>query len=152
MIDIGRNNRPAARHFVADKLRRDKLRDRCAKTVAGMGRGHCRWHRSRSLLPADIFPDRDVFHLRGDDALPGIMHLLDVTTGFGAQNRPARCVGKTLGLRRVGLAVLYGGLIAGAGQFLDIAARTNPILAAADLSPGEYRFPVFGSVYGPEVS
>ena len=37
MIDIRRNNRAPARHFIADKFRGDEFGDRCAKTVAGMG-------------------------------------------------------------------------------------------------------------------
>src|SRR6187402_2279895 len=111
MIDIGWDDCPAPGYFVAHELRRDKLRNRRAKAVAWVGA--CSDSAFIAFLPSEIFPDRDVFHLRGDYTLPGVMHLRNVATRLGAQNWPARCVGKALGLRSI--ILLNRGLIAGAG-------------------------------------
>ena len=37
------------------------------------------------FLQFHILPDGDVLHLRGDNALAGVMHLGDVPAGFGTQ-------------------------------------------------------------------
>ena len=128
MIDIGGNDRPPAGDFVAHEFRRDELGDRRAETVAGMGAAMT--VALKSLLPSEIFPNRDVLHLRRDNALPGVMHLRNIATRFSAQDRPPRAVGKPLRLRIARLAIfLNRRLIARTGQFLDIAAPADPIEA-----------------------
>ncbi len=41
------------------------------------------------FLQAQVFADRDIFHLRRDDSLAGVVHLRDVGAGFRAA-RPAQ--------------------------------------------------------------
>ena len=77
MVDIGRDDRAATSHLIADEFRGDGLRKRRTPGLSGMlfnatGRavrmGLC-------FLPSLCFPDRHKFHLGGDDALAGIMQL-----------------------------------------------------------------------------
>src|SRR6266849_3915503 len=65
MIDIRRNDRTAASHFLANEFRGDEFRERVAPLV---------------------FPDRDIFHLRRDDAPFRVVHLGHVA----ARRPPAR--------------------------------------------------------------
>ena len=83
MIDVVRDDGASTSDFIADEFRRDQFRQRCAKGFARM--------LAQQVLFADafeilVFTDRDVFHLRGDDALARVMHLRDVPAGLG----PAR--------------------------------------------------------------
>ena len=63
VIDVGGNDRAAGCHLVAHPFRRDEIRDRGAEGVAVPCRG------GPHALPAEIFADRDEFHLRRHDAL-----------------------------------------------------------------------------------
>ncbi len=88
VVDVGRDDGAAARHFVAHELGRDDLRDAGAHRVAGqplLARlvGHVLGH---PFAPA-VLAQRDVFHLGRDDAAPGVVHLRDVGTGLGAARR-----------------------------------------------------------------
>ena len=68
MIDIGRNNRPAAGNLFADKFRRDEVGDGGAKVFAIA-------HHLGQFLAAHVFADGDVFHFRRNDPGPRIGHL-----------------------------------------------------------------------------
>ena len=82
MVDVGRDDRAATGDFLADEFGGDFFRDVGAEAVAGVllleqasGAG---------LLQLHVFADGHVFHLGGDDALAGIVHLRDVGAGLGA--------------------------------------------------------------------
>ena len=68
MIDIGRNDRPAAGNLFADKFWRDEVGDGGPKILAIA-------HDLGQLFAAHVFADGDVFHFRRNDPGPGIGHL-----------------------------------------------------------------------------
>ncbi len=102
-----------------------------------------------SGLPAQIFADGDEFHLRRDDAAPGVFELRDACAGLGAQH--ARQGGKLRReLFRADIAVvdrLHGAAI----DLLHIAARHHPGLARAGDALVDVDL-ASGSVYGPDGS
>src|SRR5207248_9634346 len=101
--DVRGNDRAATRDFVADKFGDHELRNRGAEGnafvlveeritrsagivpalffIAIAGRD------ARAPLPAEVLSNRDVFHLRRDDALPGIAHLGYAQAFLRAQRR-----------------------------------------------------------------
>ena len=98
MIDVGRNNRPAARNFVADEFGGNLARDGRSPGVAGVLAVQAPRDKGVPVsaaipisvavgmeLSPDIFPDRDEFHFRGDEALAGIMHLGNITARLGSE-------------------------------------------------------------------
>src|SRR6185295_16251833 len=82
MVDVRRNDCPASRDFVADKVRRNHLRDRRAEVLPRM----LARDKIGKTIAALVFPDRDEFHLRSNDSFPRVMHLGDAPTS----PRPAR--------------------------------------------------------------
>ena len=77
MVDIGRDDRAATSHLIADEFRGDGLRKRRTPGLSGMllnatGRAV---RKGLCFLPSLCFPDSHKFHLGGDDALAGIMQL-----------------------------------------------------------------------------
>ncbi len=69
MVDVGRNDRPAGGHLLADEFRRHEVGDRCTETFAVSG------ERLLRGLPAEVFANSDELHLRRDDAGAGIGEL-----------------------------------------------------------------------------
>ena len=72
------NDGPTARDFFADEFRRDEFRQSRAERFAFMLMikrrtvvFESRLHRFKRDLPPEIFANRDIFHLRRDDALAG---------------------------------------------------------------------------------
>src|SRR5471032_3376761 len=122
VVDVGRNDRATAGNLVTDKFRGDDFRHARTKAVTGVllvqqpgGAGHFELH---------VFADGDVFHLGGDDAFAGVVHLADVGPGLGA----ARVVhvGETqLGQLGIGEAFLAE-VRAQAGQTLGVATGLDP--------------------------
>ncbi|MCY1302291.1 hypothetical protein D9M68_527630 [compost metagenome] len=125
MVDVGRNDRPAAGDFLADEFGGDLLGDGRAEAVPGVllleQAGLAR------LGELHVLADGDVFHLRGDDALAGVVHLADVLAGQGAA-RVAH-VGEThagqLGIVEAALAELGGQ----PRQALGVATLVDPCRA-----------------------
>ena len=90
VVDVVRDNRASAGHFVAHEFGGDDVWNTRAPGLAGMlqhaaamavGRGQEFFGPCAGL----ILPDRDEFHFRRDDAFLGIVHLADVVSGFGAE-------------------------------------------------------------------
>src|SRR5690606_31684892 len=79
VIDIGRNDGPAARHLVAYEFGRDMIRYRCAKTLTVALQCGAR------PLAAEILADGDEFHFRRDDAGPRISELGDCLAVLGPE-------------------------------------------------------------------
>src|SRR5690606_7743466 len=120
VVDVGGDDRAAARDFLADEFGRDVVGDRGAP-----------------VLPVtDVFGEAgaaevlalgDVFHLGRDDAAAGVVHLGDVAAGLGAE-RTAEGGGErgdAAGAVGAELAVVLGAHLA-RGIFLDVAARELP--------------------------
>src|SRR5690554_3163789 len=78
MVDVGRDNRPTSSNFTAHKLGGDFLWNAGAEGLAGM------LIICQALLPSflqfHVFANRDVFHLRCNNAFAGVMHLGNVLT------------------------------------------------------------------------
>ncbi len=122
MVHIGGDHRAAARHLVADEFRRDLGGDRRAEAVPGvLIRGQARLAVLTQLL---VFTDGDVFHLRGDDALAGIVHLRQIVAGLGAARRANMREAQALGGQVAGppAPVFAGQSI----QLLTVAALLDP--------------------------
>src|SRR5262249_30882932 len=91
---------------------------------------------------AEILALGDIFHLGGDDAFAGIVHLADVLARPGAQRAlhdigELRDAARTVGAE---LAVILGADFAGVVA-LDVAARLDPLAAQVreaglDVDPG----------------
>ena len=82
VIDVGWNDGPPARHLVAHEFGGDPLRDGRAEGFPRVLPGQLLGHPvGAGLLQPLVLPDGDEFHLRRDDALPGIVHLGDVRPG-----------------------------------------------------------------------
>src|SRR6185312_3854974 len=77
MVDIGRDDGAAARDLVAHELRRADIGNGGTEALAVGGLAQ--------ILAAEILADRDVFHLRRDDAGAGISELRDRLAALGAQ-------------------------------------------------------------------
>ena len=73
MIDIGGDNRAAPRHFIAYEFRCHDLWERRSETVSGVSPGPTIGAVLQGLFPANIFAQRDVLHLRCNDAR--VVHL-----------------------------------------------------------------------------
>src|SRR3546814_6986985 len=83
VVDVAGDDRAAPRNLVADKLRSDIIGDAGAPAFAvALIFGQAR--------AAEIFALGDIFHLGGDDAAAGIVHLTDVLAGLGAEDLAAR--------------------------------------------------------------
>jgi hypothetical protein len=80
MIDVRRNDRAAARDFVAHEFRRHHRGNRRAETLA---RVLARDELGQAFAPLR-FADRDVFHFGRDDAFARVMHLRNVHPGLRA--------------------------------------------------------------------
>ena len=134
VVDVGRDDRAAACHFAAHKLRRHDLGDAGAKAVAcqprlTLGISQVLLHPFQLL----VLTDGHVFHLGGDDAFARIVHLGDV----GTRPSAARLALQTSGLgaqggERISLAILHAivqrkGLAAFVQ--LGVTAGINPALA-----------------------
>ena len=122
MIDVGGDDRPSARHLVAHELGRDVIGKGGAEALAVA-------HHSRGLEggAAEVLAHRDVFHLRSDDAAPGIGHLGDGDAALAAQRLAAagkRELGKIGGTARPVAIVLGTHRPALVG--LDVAASLDP--------------------------
>jgi hypothetical protein len=80
------------------------------------------------FLAAQVLADGDVFHLRGDDALAGVVHLADIHAGFGPARLAVQAGEAKLGqFGDVGAAAaVFGGQ---AGQHLGVAPLLDPLLA-----------------------
>ena len=78
VVDVVRDDRAAARHFVADELRRDDRRDRRAEALSRMLPGDDLRQRPQHFLALQVLADRDEFHLRRHDAAARVVHLRDV--------------------------------------------------------------------------
>ncbi len=84
VVDVGRDDGAAARHFVAHEFRRDELLDVGAEGFAGVLPEQVRLGDG---LDALVLADGDVFHLGRDDAAARVVHLGDVGAGVGAARR-----------------------------------------------------------------
>src|SRR5262249_42797671 len=89
VIDVRRDDSPAACDFITDKLGRDEAGNAGAEILTGMLEvksapvGVCRW--PKCCLPAEVFPYCDELHLRRYDALFGVVHLGDGAPGSGLE-------------------------------------------------------------------
>ena len=94
VVDVGGDDRAAARDLVADELGGDEVGDRGAEVLAvagGVQRG----------FAAEVLADGDIFHLRRDDAAPGVVHLGDVGARLAREARACGRWGRA-GLRQSG--------------------------------------------------
>ncbi len=122
VIHVGGNHRAATGHLVTDEFRGDLGGNRGAETLPGMLIGG--QARVAVLTQLLIFPDGDVFHLRGDDALAGIVHLRQVAAGLGAARRANMREAQPLGGQVPGApAAVFAGQ---AVQLLAVAALLDP--------------------------
>lgn len=80
VVDVGRNDRAPAGDFLADKFGGDFFRDVGTEAMAGVL--FVQQASGAGLLQLHVLADGDVFHLGGDDALAGIVHLRDVCAGL----------------------------------------------------------------------
>ena len=103
---------------------------------------------SRAALAADVLANSDVLHLRSDDAFFRVVHLGNVTTGLGAQNRTPGSFRESFGVRTV-LPIAVG--IAASG-ISSTSPRALIHSKRSGLSPARISVSTLGSVYGPEVS
>jgi len=78
MIDVGGNDSPPARNLGTDQLRGDSSAHGSSKGL-GISRGAIT-RRGDFVVAAQVFPDRDEFHFRRDDALSGVVKLGDYST------------------------------------------------------------------------
>ncbi len=123
MIDVGGDDRPAARHFLAHELRRDVVGDRRAP-ILPVARIFLE-HRAAEILALG-----NVLHLRRDDPATGIVHLADVHARLCAQ-RALHDVGEcrhAAGAVRAELAIVLR-LHRAACVVLHIAACEDPVSA-----------------------
>ena len=100
VIDVGRDHGATAGDLGAHEFGRDLVRDRRTEVLTGVLAGHqCSelgalragvLQRFDVGIAVVVLADGDEFHLRRDDALPGIMDLRDVLAGFGAQRFPVQ--------------------------------------------------------------
>ncbi len=118
VVDVGRDDGAAARHFLAHEFGRDRfgVGMRGAERLARMLAAHQSRPAFRRIGPEAlqalpgirarrmVFADRDVFHLRRDDALPRVVHLRDVLAGHGAARRAVQ-VEAQFGQLRIGQAL-----------------------------------------------
>ncbi|SPV09075.1 Uncharacterised protein [Burkholderia cenocepacia] len=143
VVDVRRDDRAAARDFVAHEFRRDlgqRVRaegrgaERLARMLAAHHRGELRAVRAARLQALDVLgaalvlADRDVFHFRRDDALARIVHLRDVLAGLRAARVAVQARETQLGRGRIGRA-LEAVLARQAGEHFGVAARFDPALA-----------------------
>ena len=126
MIDVGRDDGPAARDLLPNEFRRDHRRNGRAEGLARMletvdvGAG---------LKPL-VFPDRDELHFRRDDAAPRIVHLGHVGTRLCPARR-AEVLEAQMRQGRVGLpqSAIFGGRPVqrlGIPAFLDPGGPQGP--------------------------
>jgi len=125
VVDVGRDDGAATGHFAAHEFGGDQAGDvgaegfaAVALEIAGLAVAVLQ------LFQAGVFTDGDVFHLRGDDAAPGVVHLADVGASFRPQRLADVAEAEVAGLvvRRADAAEQR----AGAAQFLGIAALGDP--------------------------
>ena len=123
MVDVGGDDRAAARDLVADEFGGDVVGDRGAEILAVADVFGER-------LAAEVLADGDIFHLGRDDAAAGVVHLADVRARLGAQHR-RRTLGKagTPPERSGPSWPLSSGRTSRWVDFLDIAARELPVAA-----------------------
>ena len=84
MVDVVRDDRAAARHFVAHEFGRDHVRDRGAEALARMLAAHAFGQLRDQRLAQLVLADRDELHLRRDDAAARVVHLRDIGAGLRA--------------------------------------------------------------------
>ena len=89
MIDVGGNDRAAARHFVADEFRRDDVRNRCAEALTRMLARDERGQLLQHFFALQVLADGDELHLRRDDAASRVVHLRDVAAKISLSVPPA---------------------------------------------------------------
>ncbi len=143
VVDVVRDDRAAACDFFAHEFRRDfrqaiRTECTCAECLARVLTPH---HRSelfavraarlqrlqiRSALL--VFADRDVLHLRRDDAFTRVVHLRNIGTGLGAARRAVQALEAQFGRSRIGGA--FAAVVAGqAAQSFGVVAFFDPALA-----------------------
>ena len=125
VVDVGRDDGAAHRHFLTHELRRDELRQRGAKTLAV---GQPLLGEVERELAAEILALGDIDHLLGDDAGARPFVLGDRLAGKPAQ-RPRRVEERLQG-RGLHVAVVDG-RDRTAVIFLDAAALQHPGTARA---------------------
>ena len=149
VVDVGRDDGAAARHFVAHEFGRDDLGDGGAQAVAGQTRFPRRVLLVlRHPFAAAILAQGHVFHLGRDDAALGVVHLGHVLAGFGAARLALQRgrLGAQLGHARVFLATLAAVVqrharaadveLAVAARFDPGAAHAGQALAHVDMGGG----------------
>ncbi len=124
VVDVGGDDRPAARDFLPHEFRRDIVRNFRAEAlaIAHIGAQH---------LAAQVFAGCDIFHLGRNDAAPCIMHLAEVRAGLCTQHLLAHVgeCGNAARPVRPQLAVVLGPHLALCHLF-HIAARQLPCRGA----------------------
>ncbi len=138
VVDVGRDDGPPAGDFAPDELGGDLIGYRGAEALAAVlaaeQLGHLRPGRAggaqarQIFLPAQVLADRDVFHLRGHQAGPRVVHLAHVAVGQGAAGVALQAGEAQLGGGRVGRP--FAAVAAGqCGQRLAVAALGDPLRA-----------------------
>ena len=123
MIDVGGNDRAAARDFAADEFGRHEFRDfRPEAFAVGDGRG-CVLDRR---LAREILAMRDIDHLFGDDPGAGELELGDELVGVAGAQRTCRGAERREMIRRDGAVILRADR---AAFDRGVAARRDPTLA-----------------------
>src|SRR5262245_19211179 len=123
MIDIGGDDRPAARHFVPDKFRRYELGNRRAETVSSRGSRVAIGAILQCRPAADVLANGDVFHLGSNDSFSRVVHLGNIAPGLGAQNWTPGSFREGFGVQTVFAIAVY----IAAWHFLHIAASFDPL-------------------------
>ena len=86
VIDVHGDDGTALGHFIADEFGRDLVLGRIGPKVHA---GVLLAENGFRLFMLLIFPDGDIFHLRCDDSLAGIVHLSDTLSGLGTKGLAA---------------------------------------------------------------
>src|SRR5207249_590318 len=119
VVDVVRDDGAAAGDLVAHEFRRHLVRDAGAEGFADVDP-------LGQLVAAEVFPDRDVLHLGGDDAPLGVGVLRHRLPGLGAQYLAVGAVEYRDHAFFTTLQPVVFRLDAAAAAFLDIAARQDP--------------------------
>ncbi|CAE6853589.1 hypothetical protein R69658_07281 [Paraburkholderia aspalathi] len=142
VVDVVRDDRAAARNFFAHEFRGDFLQaigtecartERLARMLAAHHRGELFAVRTARLQAFQIrgalliLANRDVFHLRRDDAATRVVHLRDVLAGDGATRRAMQALETQIGSRGIGGA-FAAEVAREARQRFGVAALFDPCL------------------------
>ena len=150
MIDVVRDDRAAARDFVADEFGRDDRGNRRAEALAGMLARQAFGKRRQHLVAHQVLADRDELHLRRDDAAARVVHLRDV--GARLSRGAASDAGRSAARRAPDRRAARDRTPTSGRRAATVSSRSAIHRARSAGSPLRMSIVAAGSVYGPDVS